>query len=39
MPGHFSSRFILDVHATTAQKEAAHTIGNVLSMHQNDVYW
>ena len=35
MPGHFSAGFTLDTYAhvtTSAQKEAAQTMGNVLSM-------
>ena len=35
MPGHFSAGFTLDTYAhvtTSAQKEAAQTTGNVLSM-------
>ena len=35
MPGHFSAGFTLDTYAhvtKTAQKEAAQTMGNVLSM-------
>ena len=35
MLGHFSAGFTLDTYAhitTSAQKEAAHTMGNVLSM-------
>ena len=40
MLGHFSAGFTLDTYAhvtTTAQKEAAQTIGNVLSIQKRDI--